>query len=108
MHKNENENNALEGIKMPSKGTHKGNILHQLLCGEMIDNKQQFGILETCASAARICELRNDGWNILDRPYNAEGGRSKQYFIPFSDLTEYRKQPIVKKFIGHGEVDIAN
>lgn len=50
------------GISIPSETNHKGAILAKLLLGEKLRNKKLFHVIDSCASVARISDLRLDSW----------------------------------------------
>ena len=89
------------GTFLPSINTHKGHILHKLLCGVPVNNKEMFGEMYTCYSGSRICELRGDGWAISDRPLNegSSNRRSKEYFIKREMIIFYLQHEAVRNFI---------
>lgn len=89
---------------IPSVRIHKGAILMKLLNGEYISNKQLFHDIDTCASAARICELRSDGWLIDDifvyqRTTEGKHVRIKKYFIKRDNIMEYLQREDVCHFL---------
>jgi recombinational DNA repair protein RecR len=63
--------------KLPKLGTNKAEILMFLLSGDQPTNKQMGHTLDCVSSAARICELRQDGWLIEAHkiPYRTERER---------------------------------
>lgn len=89
------------GISLPSVDTHKGHILHKLLCGSPVNNKEMFGEIDTCNSGSRICELRGDRWAISDRPLNdgSKNRRSKEYFIRREMIMFYLQNAAVREFV---------
>lgn len=92
------------GILIPSVTIHKGAILAKLLLGERLRNKKLFYDIDSCASAARISELRLDGWKIDDRFVYAvtrEGKevQVKEYFITRDNIIEYLKNQNLVEFV---------
>ena len=71
-------------------------ILFKLLRGHLIDNKQMKTEIDTCYSAARISELRSDGWEIDDKSIHTTNGENKEvcikkYFLGREKISEYLK-----------------
>jgi len=96
--------NKMLGFSIPSVRIHKGAILMKLLNGEYISNKELFHDFDTCASAARICELRSDGWLIDDifvyqRTTEGKHVRIKKYFIKRENIMEYLRNGDVCIFL---------
>lgn len=96
------------GILVPSVTTHKGKILAKLLHGERLRNKRLYHDIDSCASGARICELRSDGWKIDDKfvySVTKEGKevQVKEYFIARSNIVEYLKNQNLKEFLALAE-----
>ncbi len=96
--------NKMLGFSIPSVKIHKGAILMKLLNGEYISNKELFHDFDTCASAARICELRSDGWLIDDifvyqRTTEGKHVRIKKYFIKRDNIMEYLQNEDVCGFL---------
>ena len=63
-----------------------------------------FHDFNTCASAARICELRSDGWlidamSIHQRTPEGKDVRIKKYFIRRNDIMEYLRNEDVREFL---------
>lgn len=95
-------NNTL--YTLPKVSSHKGKILYDLLNGEHKQNKKLFNEIDSCASAARISELRSDGWDINDKylyQKSREGKdtRIKEYFIKRNNIFNYIQDGTVKEFI---------
>lgn len=98
----------MNNFSIPSVKIHKGAILMKLLHGEYISNKELFHDFDTCASAARICELRSDGWAIDDiyvyqRTTEGKHVRIKKYFIRRNDIMEYLNDEDVRNFLAAAE-----
>lgn len=96
------------GILIPSVTTHKGAILARLLHGEKLRNKRLFHDIDSCASGARISELRSDGWKIDDKFVHAvtkekKEVQVKEYFISRSNLIEYLKNQNLQDFLALAE-----
>lgn len=99
---------VFEMISLPKINTHKGHILYDLLCGKRLQNKKLFNEIDSCASAARICELRTDGHPISDKSIyqlSREGKetRVKEYFIKREDILNYIDEDSVKNFMQRAE-----
>ena len=62
-------NLVLTNPTLPKVRTNKGYILFKLLRGHLIDNKQMKTEIDTCYGAARISELRSDGWKSMINLY---------------------------------------
>lgn len=98
----------MNNFVIPSVKIHKGAILMKLLHGEYISNKELFHNFDTCASAARISELRSDGWLIEDisihqRTTEGKSVRIKKYFIRRDDIMEYLNDEDVRNFLAAAE-----
>lgn len=100
---------------IPRVGIHKGVILMMLLHGKRIANKELYFDIDSCASGARIFELRADGWEIDDvfvyqRTKEGKDVRIKRYFITRDNIIEYLKNEAVRKFLASAEIkyDIAS
>ena len=91
-------------MKVPSVSTHKGHILYRLLRGARLRNKQLFHEIDTCASGARFCELRSDGWDIQDKFLYTTTKENKQvhvkeYFIKSDTIKAYKQLESVQDFL---------
>lgn len=75
------ENSKVLPASLPKVRTNKGYILFKLLRGHLIDNKQMKTEIDTCYSAARISELRSDGWEIDDKSIHTTNGENKEVCI---------------------------
>ncbi|ONG38551.1 hypothetical protein BKE17_07560 [Enhydrobacter sp. H5] len=79
-------------------------ILFKLLRGHLIDNKQMKTEIDTCYSAARISELRSDGWEIDDKSIHTTNGENKEvcikkYFLGREKISEYLKLQEIQDFL---------
>lgn len=88
--------------KFPKLGTNKAEILMFLLSGDQPTNKQMGNKLDCVSSAARICELRQDGW-LIDAhqiPYRTEMGKDVYYCKYYiKNLQDVLTHPRVQQFI---------
>ena len=99
---------VFEMFSLPKINTHKGHILYDLLCGKHLQNKKLFNEIDSCASAARIFELRSDGCPISDKSIyqvSKEGKdtRVKEYFIRRDDILNIMTQDSIKDFMQRAE-----
>lgn len=101
--------------EIPRVGIHKGAILMMLLQGKRVANKELYFDIDSCASGARIFELRSDGWEIDDvfvyqRTKEGKDVRIKRYFIARDNIIEYLENEDVRKFLALAEIkyDIAS
>lgn len=95
-------------VSLPKINTHKGHILYDLLCGKRLQNKKLFGQIDSCASAARICELRSDGHPIGGKSIHqvskeGKDTRVKEYFIKRDDIINYMREDSVRDFMSRCE-----
>ena len=93
---------------IPSVRIHKGAILSKMLHGEHVANKELFHDFDTCASGARICELRSDGWKIDDkfvhqRTTENKHVRIKRYYITRANIMEYLRDEDIQNFLALAE-----
>ena len=93
---------------IPSVRIHKGAILLKLLHGEHVANKELFHDFDTCASGARICELRSDAWKIEDKFVNQRTTenkhvRIKRYYITRANIMEYLLDEDIQNFLALAE-----
>lgn len=91
-------------VRFPNLGTHKASILYALLLGNRIQNKKIGYVLDTNGSAARICELRSDGWDISDSPIGMKTKENKivsvkNYFIEPHVLQTLLNEESVQSFM---------
>lgn len=89
---------------IPKVKTNKGYILFKLLRGHLIDNKQMKAEIDTCYGAARISELRSDGWEIDDKSIHTTNGENKEvcikkYFLGREKIAEYLKLQEIQDFL---------
>jgi hypothetical protein len=89
---------------VPKVKTNKGYILFKLLRGHLIDNKQMKAEIDTCYGAARISELRSDGWEIDDRSVHTTNGEKKEvcikkYFLSREKISNYLQLQEIQDFL---------
>ena len=89
---------------IPKVKTNKGYILFKLLRGHLIDNKQMKAEIDTCYGAARISELRSDGWEIDDRSVHTTNGETKEvcikkYFLSRDKISNYLQLQEIQDFL---------
>lgn len=94
----------MQNYKFPNLGTHKASILYFLLLGNRIQNKKIGKYLDTNGSAARICELRSDGWDISDVPISMITKEKKivtvkDYFIEPDKLYALLNEEVIQSFM---------
>lgn len=70
----------------------KRRILTHLLMGKTLTNLQGFKLYGTLRTAARISDLRADGYPISVEMVEINGKRVARYWINASDLAEAREQ----------------
>lgn len=97
-------NLVLTNPTLPKVRTNKGYILFRLLRGHLIDNKQMKAEIDTCYSAARISELRSDGWEIDDKSIHTTNGENKEvcikkYFLSREKISDYLKLQEIQDFL---------
>ena len=102
------ETSNLVKPSIPKARTNKGYILFKLLRGHLIDNKQMKAEIDTCYSAARISELRSDGWEIDDKPIHTINGEQKdvcikKYFLSREKISNYLMFQEIQDFLYRAE-----
>lgn len=98
------ETSNLVKPSIPKARTNKGYILFKLLRGHLIDNKQMKAEIDTCYSAARISELRSDGWEIDDKSIHTTNAENKEvcikkYFLSREKISDYLKLQEIQDFL---------
>ena len=105
-------NLVLTNPTLPKVRTNKGYILFKLLRGHLIDNKQMKTEIDTCYGAARISELRSDGWEIDDKSIHTTNAENKvcikKYFLSREKISDYLKLQEIQDFYIELIVYIAN
>ena len=97
-------NLVLTNPTLPKVRTNKGYILFKLLRGHQIDNKQMKTEIDTCYGAARISELRSDGWEIDDKSIHTTNAENKEvcikkYFLSREKISDYLKLQEIQDFL---------